>query len=145
MPISAYKEENIFKIYMSDIGLLCAKSNLDARVILEGDSLFTEFKGALTEQFVLQELISLNDVDIAYWANTNGNAEVDFILQTNTKIIPIEAKAGINLKAKSLMVYRNNFDPMVMVRTSLADYKQTDNLYDIPLYMIENIGLILPE
>ncbi|MDD7313168.1 MAG: ATP-binding protein [bacterium] len=140
MPISAYKEENIFKIYMSDIGLLCAKTNLDAKVILEGDRLFTEFKGALTEQFVLQELIIMDNTDIAYWANATGDAEVDFVFQINTKIVPIEAKAGINLRAKSLMFYRDTFNPDIMIRSSLADYKQTDNLYDIPLYMLENIN-----
>lgn len=145
MPISAYKEENVFKIYMSDIGLLCAKSNLDARVVLEGNRLFTEYKGALTEQFVLQELIVKKNTDIAYWANPSGKAEVDFVFQTNTKIIPIEAKAGTNLKAKSLVSYNETFKPEYLVRSSLADYKKTNNLYDIPLYMIENIESILPE
>lgn len=143
MPISAYKEENIFKIYMSDIGLLCAKSNLDARVVLEGDRLFAEYKGALTEQFVLQELIAKQNMDIAYWAKINSKAEVDFVLQLDTKIIPLEVKAGTNLKAKSLASYKDSFNPEYLVRTSLADYKRTDNLYDIPLYMIENISLIL--
>ena len=137
LPIEAYRQDNIFKLYVSDIGLLGAKSKMDVRVLLEGAQVFTEFKGAMTEQFVLQELKTNADIDMAYWANENGQAEIDFIVQTGTKIIPLEVKAGINLRAKSLSIYQEKFKPEKSVRTSLADYKQTGDLYDIPLYAIE--------
>lgn len=137
LPIEAYRQDNIFKLYVSDIGLLGAKSKMDVRVLLEGAQVFTEFKGAMTEQFVLQELKTNADIDMAYWANENGQAEIDFVVQTGTKIIPLEVKAGINLRAKSLSIYQEKFKPEKSVRTSLADYKQTGDLYDIPLYAIE--------
>lgn len=137
LPMEAYRQDNIFKLYVSDIGLLGAKSKMDVRVLLEGAQVFTEFKGAMTEQFVLQELKTNADIDMAYWANENGQAEIDFIVQTGTKIIPLEVKAGINLRAKSLSIYQEKFKPEKSVRTSLADYKQTGDLYDIPLYAIE--------
>lgn len=140
IPISAYREYNIFKLFMSDIGLLCAKSNLDIRILLEGSRIFTEFKGAITEQYVLQELMAQQNIDIGYWSNQNGQAEIDFVIQINSQVIPLEVKAGINLKAKSLNVYKEKFKPDVLIRTSLADYKQSDNLFDIPLYLIEQLN-----
>ena len=87
----------------------------------------------------MQELKSIKDVELSYWGNDTGNAEVDFVLQCDSQVIPVEVKSGTNLKAKSLKTYMDKYEPKYAVRTSLADYKQTDNLYDIPLYMIENI------
>lgn len=139
LPITGYVEENIFKLFLLDVGLLSAMSRLDRRILLEGDALFTEFKGAITEQYVMQELKSLNDVELSYWSNDTGNAEVDFVLQCASQVIPVEVKSGMNLKAKSLKTYIDKYKPKYAVRTSMADYKQTENLYDIPLYMIENI------
>jgi predicted AAA+ superfamily ATPase len=142
LPIKAYQEYNNFKLFMSDIGLLSAKSDLDIRTLLEGSRVFTEFKGSITEQFVLQELKAMQNIDIAYWANDAGRAEIDFVIQLDAEIIPIEVKAGINLKAKSLNVYKEKFNPNKMIRTSLADYKKSDNLFDIPLYMLEQLNKI---
>ena len=142
LPIKAYQEYNNFKLFLSDIGLLSAKSDLDIRTLLEGSKVFTEFKGSITEQFVLQELKAIQNIDIAYWANDAGRAEIDFVIQLDSQIIPVEVKAGINLKAKSLNVYKEKFNPDILVRTSLADYKKSDNLCDIPLYMIEQIKQI---
>ncbi len=139
LPITGYIEENIFKLFLLDVGLLSAMSRLDRRILLEGDALFTEFKGAIAEQYVMQELKSIKDVELSYWGNDTGNAEVDFVLQCDSQVIPVEVKSGTNLKAKSLKTYMDKYEPKYAVRTSLADYKQTDNLYDIPLYMIENI------
>lgn len=136
LPISGYIEENIFKLFMLDVGLLTAKTNLDVRILLEGANIFTEFKGAMTEQFVLQELMANEDIEIGYWANKNGNAEVDFIIQICSKLIPVEVKAGENLRSRSLFFYNEKYSPELCIRTSLADYKKTENLYDIPLYMI---------
>ena len=138
LPISAYLKENIFKLFILDTGLLCAKSGLEPQIIIDGDKLFTEFKGALTEQYVLQELTSIENLETAYWANDDTNvAEVNFLIQYKGQIIPIEVKSKINLKAKSLKSYIEKFKPNISIRTSLADYKKTDDLLDIPLYMIE--------
>lgn len=138
LPISAYLKENIFKLFILDTGLLCAKSKLEPNIIIDEDKLFTEFKGALTEQYVLQELKNIEDLETAYWANDNTNvAEVDFLIQYKGKIIPVEVKSKTNLKAKSLKSYIEKFKPDMSIRTSLADYKKTDNLQDIPLYMLE--------
>jgi predicted AAA+ superfamily ATPase len=125
-------------LFLSDIGLLSALSLLNVKTLLEGDALFTEYKGALTEQFVLQELKARDsEMEIAYWANEgSATAAVDFILQTEDGIVPLEVKSSINLKAKSLKVYQEKFHPPLSLRTSLADYKKTDTLYDIPLYAL---------
>ena len=123
---------------MVDIGLLSALCHLNSEVIINNNNIFTEFKGSLTEQFVLQELKINKDLLINYWGNNNGNAEIDFVIQKNEFIIPIEVKATINLQAKSLKVYNEIFKPKMAVRTSLTDYKQTNILYDVPLYTIGN-------
>ena len=137
-PINSYIDNSNFKLFLVDIGLLSCLSSLDSKVIIEGSDIFNEFKGSLTEQFVLQELKASNKLLINYWTNKNGNAELDFIIQKNRYIIPIEVKATVNLQAKSLKVYNELFKPELSIRTSLADYKKTDNLYDIPLYTISS-------
>ena len=142
LPLRAYEDISAFKLYLLDVGLLAAISNLSAKTILEGDNIFREFKGALTEQFVLQQIKTENNLSINYWAN-NRDAEVDFIIQLEDLIVPIEAKSEVNLKAKSLAMYRKEFQPKKSVRTSLADYKINEDLYNIPLYMIGNINNIL--
>ncbi len=142
--MKGYINDRVFKLFLSDIGLLSAMSKLDIRVLLEGDTLFTEFKGALTEQFALQELKVLQDIDIAYWANESpAIAEVDFILQIDSNIIPIEIKSTTNLKAKSLKVYQEKFKPKILLRSSTADFKKTDMLYDVPLYALGELLRIL--
>ena len=135
-PLKGYANTGVFKLFLCDIGLLGAMSNLDAKIILESNALFTEFKGALTEQYVCQELKPNRKIEMAYWTNNNATAEIDFIVQFGSEIIPIEVKATTNLKAKSLKVYREKYQPKSEIRTSLADYKKTENLYDIPLYAI---------
>jgi predicted AAA+ superfamily ATPase len=148
LPLKGYANSTgAFKLFLVDVGLLSAMSRVDARAILEGDALFTEFKGALTEQFVCQELRTMTeDIDIAYWANENpARAEIDFILQYGRRIIPLEVKSSTNLKAKSLSVYREKFKPDIEIRTSLADYKKTDSLFDIPLYALGYLKEIIEE
>lgn len=139
LPISGYEEISAFKLYMIDTGLLCAKAMLDAKTIIEGNKIFEEFKGALTEQYVLQELKIKDNLPITYWGLSNGRAEVDFVIQDKDKVIPIEVKATINLKAKSLASYRQKYEPMKAVRTSLAGYEENKGLFNIPLYMIESL------
>lgn len=136
LPLIAYQELNIFKMFLVDIGLLGALSRLDARTILEGSDIFTEFKGALTEQYVLQQFKILSDIPTYYWSS-GERAEIDFVTQYENKIIPIESKATTNLRAKSLKSYCDQYKPETALRFSMADYKKTGNLYDIPLYMVE--------
>lgn len=139
LPISGYEEASAFKLYMIDTGLLCAKAMLDAKTIIEGNKIFEEFKGALTEQYVLQELKIKDNLPITYWGTDNGTAEIDFVIQDKDMVIPIEVKATVNLKAKSLASYRQKYEPKKAVRTSLAGFEENNGLFNIPLYMIESL------
>lgn len=141
LPLSGYTDTTSFKLYMLDIGLLCAKSLLPAKALLEGNRIFEEFKGALTEQYVLQQLKLKDDTPIYYW--TGRTSEVDFVIQCEDYVIPVEVKAGINLKARSLAVYQEKYHPQKSIRTSLADFKITNDLYDIPLYMIGTFNKLI--
>lgn len=139
LPLMAYQDLSAFKVYVSDIGLLCAMTDLDAKVLLDENTLFEEFKGALAEQYVLQELKTLTEKPTGYWTNDRGTAEVDFLMQNEMSIVPIEVKAGINLRAKSLKTYMEKYAPAKAVRVSAANFKQTENLTDLPLYAVAEI------
>ena len=139
LPLSAY-QDNAFKLYGLDIGLLSAQSHLDASVLLDGSRIFSEFKGALTEQYVLQQLIANQDNPVFYWATEKGTAEVDFVVQQKQAVIPIEVKAEENLKAKSLKVYVEQFQPERAFRFSMADYREQDWLVNVPLYGVLLFG-----
>ena len=139
LPLSAY-QDNAFKLYGLDIGLLSAQSHLDASVLLDGSRIFSEFKGALTEQYVLQQLIANQDNPVFYWATEKGTAEVDFVVQQKQAVIPIEVKAEENLKAKSLKVYVEQFQPECAFRFSMADYRKQDWLVNVPLYGVLLFG-----
>ena len=138
LPLSAY-QDNAFKLYGLDVGLLAAQSYLDATTLLEGNRIFTEFKGALTEQYVLQQLIATQENPVFYWATEKGTAEVDFVLQRRQAVIPIEVKAEENLKAKSLKVYVEQFQPEQAFRFSMADYREQDWLVNVPLYALNGL------
>lgn len=133
LPLASYAEWSDFKIYLNDVGLLCAMGNLAPEVVVKNDVLFNELKGTITEQFVLQQLIS-ESVFPFYWSPDHAKAEVDFVIQIKNQIIPIEAKAAENLKAKSLRVYSEKFKPETCIRTSMAVYKKQDWMQNIPLY-----------
>ncbi len=143
MPLKAYGDISSFKLFIVDVGLLCALSEIDMEILLEENAVFKEFKGSLCEQYVLQQLKASSNKSVYYWSAEKGNAEIDFLIQNKGNIIPMEVKAGINLKAKSMQVYKEKFKPKISVRTSLADYKKTDDLYDVPLYMIEFLDKII--
>jgi len=134
MPLKSYEEFGMFKIFMHDIGLLCAMSGVSSKIILDGNSIFKEFKGALAEQFVCQELLAKGEEPF-YWSLQNSQAEIDFLLEYNDKIIPIEVKSGTNLRAKSLGVYIEKFKPQLALRISEADYKISSNIIDLPLFV----------
>jgi predicted AAA+ superfamily ATPase len=136
IPLKAYENFGVFKLYISDVGLLGALSGINERTILEGDRLFTEFKGALAEQFVCQEILSTSDeTALYYWSSDTSKNEVDFVFQSEDKgVVPVEVKAGINTKAKSLKSYCEKFSPAVAYRLSANDYREGDVIIDVPLY-----------
>jgi len=142
LPIIAYEDFNAFKIFIVDVGLLGALTNLEAKTMLD-DKILEEFKGAIAEQYVLQQLKTLKDLPVFYWTNETSRSEIDFIIQLNSDVVPVEVKSSMNLKAKSLKNYREEFKPAVSIRTSTADYKETEGLYDIPLYMIEEVETLV--
>lgn len=139
IPLKAYEDLRAFKLFLVDVGLLGCMAGLRQRTLLDGNDLFTEFKGALTEQYVCQQLKTIEDMGIYYFTNDRGSCEVDFVIDTGEKIIPVEVKAEVNLKAKSLRVYKDKFSPEISVRTSMADYKKEDWLVNLPLYAVEEI------
>ena len=139
LPLKAYMDLNAFKVFLLDIGLLIAMTDLDVKVILEGNKIFTEFKGALTEQYVLQQLISENGVMPYYYSATNSQGEIDFVVQGKTSVIPIEVKAEENLRAKSLKAFCDKYNLKFAVRTSMSDYRKQDWMTNIPLYNIDRI------
>jgi hypothetical protein len=130
---------------MNDVGLLSARAGLNPKVYIDSDNMtFTHFKGGLAEQFVLQELIAANDaLPVYYWATDKNTAEIEFVIQYNTDIIPIEVKSGKNVKSESLNLYRNEFRPKRAVRSSYKNYGVVDGLYSVPLYMIGGLKGIL--
>ncbi len=143
IPLSAYQDFSAFKLYIFDIGLLAAMAKVDAMTLLEGDEIFVEFKGALTEQFVLEELKANTSIPIFYWSSDKGIAELDYIVQIGRNNIPIEVKANENLMAKSLKSFVAKYNTKINVRTSMADYRKEEWLINIPLYMIGNIEKII--
>jgi uncharacterized protein len=134
IPLKAYEDTGSFKLYMLDTGLLAALAGLDAQTILEGNRLFEEFKGALTEQYVLQELIAQKQGEVYYWSPQNTRMEIDFMIQAGKNVVPIEVKAAENLHAKSLRVFCEKYKPAFAVRTSLSEYRKEDWMMNIPLY-----------
>ena len=139
IPLKAYEDLKAFKLFIVDVGLLGCMTGLRQRTLLDGDDLFVEFKGALTEQYVCQQLKTIEDLGVYYYTNDRGSCEIDFVVDTGEQIVPIEVKAETNLRAKSLKTYRERFEPELSVRTSMADYKKEDWLLNLPLYAIENI------
>jgi len=137
IPLKAYEDLKAFKLFLVDVGLLGCMVRLNQTVLLDGNELFKEFKGALTEQYVLQQLKTLKGVEAYYWTNDRGNAEVDFLIDNGNEVIPIEVKAETNLKAKSLRTFFEKFNPEMAIRTSMTDYKQEEWLLNLPLWAVE--------
>lgn len=145
LPLKAYEDRSAFKLFLADIGLLSSMGDIDAKTMLEGNAVFSEFKGALTEQYVMQQLNSFDEYIIYYWSAERSTAEVDFVLQFKNLIIPVEVKAEENLQAKSLKVYREKFNPEVTIRSSMSDYRKEDWLINLPLYAISELRHLLDE
>lgn len=142
IPLRAYEDLKAFKLFVVDVGLLGCMTGLCQRTLLEGNDLFVEFKGALTEQYVCQQLKTMEDLDVYYYTNDRGSCEVNFIIDTGEQVVPVEAKAEVNLRAKSLKTYYEKFSPQISVRTSMADYKREEWLVNLPLYAIDQITQI---
>ena len=148
LPVNAYSER-AFKLFHLDVGLLGAQAGLRAEVILDGNRIFQEFKGALAEQYVQQELRAVCRLEPYYWASSNGQSEIDFLVQQGMELVPLEVKAELNLTAKSLKFYCQKFAPAMAIRTSMARYHvqripvATGGEYtqlDIPLYALSQMG-----
>jgi len=137
LPLKSYEDKTSFKIFAVDIGLLSAMCGLDSGIIVMGNSIFTEFKGALTEQYVLQQLVLKHEP--FYWSKPNAHQEIDFLLQTNSGIVPVEVKAEENLKAKSLRQFVAEYQPATAYRTSMSDYRQENWMTNLPLYAISTL------
>ena len=144
-PLRAYQDFSAFKLFVLDVGLLGAMSRLNAKVILEGDRMFEEFKGALTEQYVLQQLIVHEENDIFYWSSEKGTGELDFLIQMDDKIVPIEVKAEENLQAKSLRSFVQKYDMKYAVRTSMSDYREQGWMVNYPLYDVGGLNEYMKE
>lgn len=134
VPLKAYAEENAYKLYFLDAGLLGALSGLDAKSILEGNRIFTEFKGALTEQYVCQQMIADRDLTLFYMLSENGRYEIDFLVQHEGNVVPIEVKAGQTVHAKRLRAYCEKYAPSLAVRLSMNPCEKQDHLLNMPLY-----------
>lgn len=146
VPLKAYEDFVAFKLFLVDVGLLAAMCNLDKRTLLDKYGVFEEFKGALTEQYVLNQLISSpHNMDVYYWSAENGRAEIDFLIQLRTQAIPIEVKAEENLQSKSLRVFSDKYRPKTSVRTSMSVFRREDWLVNIPLYAIDQLPVIVEE
>jgi len=143
IPLKAYEDRSAFKLFLVDIGLLAAMGDIDAKTLLEGNTIFSEFKGALTEQYVLQQLGSNSENVIYYWSAERSSAEIDFLVQFNGLVVPVEVKAEENLQAKSLKVYIEKFSPKVSIRTSMSDFRKQGWLTNLPLYAINGINHLI--
>lgn len=143
LPLSAYDDLSAFKIYMGDVGLLREHAHLPANAFLYDTKLFTEFKGSLTENFVLQGLLVKYKNNLRYW--TENNYEVDFIVQKEDVIIPIEVKAGENVRATSIKKYLEKFkeNTPLVVRLSLRNLSLDGNILNVPLFMIDQLDHLI--
>lgn len=142
IPLKAYEDLKAFKLFVVDVGLLGCMTGLRGSTLLDGNDLFVEFKGALTEQYVCQQLKTIGDLGVYYYTNDRGSCEIDFVIDNGEQVIPVEVQAEINLQTKSLKTYREKFAPECSIRTSMADYKEEDWLINLPLYAIEEVGKV---
>ena len=134
IPLKSYADLTAFKLFVVDVGLLGCMAGLRQQILLDGNALFKEFKGALSEQYVLQQLKTQRSLGVYYWKNERNTSEIDFLVSDGTQVVPLEVKAEVNLKARSLRAYRDRFLPGLAVRAAMTDYKLDDRLLNLPLY-----------
>jgi uncharacterized protein len=142
LPISAYDDSRSFKLYTHDVGLLRVKSGLAFSAWAEGNRLFTEFKGALTENFALNEMIAAGYQSLRYWTS-DAQAEIDFLVPVGSNVLPMEVKSSINVKSRSMQVFREKYHPKLMLRSSLLNLRRDGDILNIPLYCLFNMQEIL--
>lgn len=141
VPLKAYADLKTFKVFLLDVGLLRCMSGLSPKVILEGSRIFEEFKGALTEQYVCQQLQTENRIQGNYYWTSQSKAEIDFLITDGLNVIPLECKAGYTMNAKSMKSYRDKYSPTKALRTSLMPYERNNGgIVNIPLYMLFTIN-----
>ena len=144
IPLAACEDRKSFKLYLTDTGLLRRLADIPAESIVMDQDIFRAYRGRLAENYVQQQLTALGKKNLFYW--TSGNtAEVDFIIQEKTDIIPIEVKSGLNVRARSLKVYRETFRPRFALRFSMQNLHENDGLIDIPLYLLNRYAKFLPK
>ena len=136
LPLTGFEDADAFKMYVLDVGLHGAMTGLDAKSLISGNEFFKQYKGALTEQFVIQQLVLFDEIKIHYWTPDEGIAEVDFVVQLNGSIVPIEVKAEVNLKAKSLAQFIKRYNTPNVIRTSLEKYFKGEKITNVPLFAI---------
>lgn len=139
LPLKAYEDLKSFKVYHLDIGLLRVMSELSPQAIIQSIRIFEEFKGALAEQYALQELSSLKRIRNIYYWTSESTAEVDFVFSDGQSVIPVEIKAGLNLKARSLKIFREKYDIPLAIRASLSNLRLDEGLLNVPLYVLWNL------
>ncbi|MEP6795036.1 MAG: AAA family ATPase [Saprospiraceae bacterium] len=139
LPLKAYEDHAAFKLFVIDMGLLGAMVDLDARILVEGHQILKEYKGSMTEQYVLQQLKSQRQSECYYFAPSNQKSEIDFVFEYHSHIWPLEVKAEENLKSKSLKFFFEKYHPVKAFRTSMSGYREQDWITNIPLYGINGI------
>ena len=142
VPLKSYEEDSVFKLFLHDTGLLSALIQIDPSVIISGSEVYDMFKGALTEQYVLQELIASGWKSISYYSNDRSSAEIDFLLESGSDIVPLDVKSGLNLRAKSLKAYYDKYSPRLSIRTALVPFMDQEWLINVPLYAVSAIRRI---
>ena len=138
LPLKAYEDLKAFKLFLLDVGLLSCMARLRQDTLIAGNEIFREFKGALTEQYVLQQLKTLEGIESYYWTNERGGAEIDFVIDNGSDVIPVEVKAEVNLQAKSLKSYKEKFEPKRSIRVSMSDYRDEGWILNLPLWAVES-------
>lgn len=139
IPLKAYKDDSAFKLFSLDTGLLGALAGMNASILLDGNQLFEEFKGSLTEQFVLQQLLAQQKGEVYYYSASKAQTEIDFLIDSGSHVVPIEVKAAENLRAKSLRTFCQKYQPTLALRISLSDYREESWMTNLPLYAVETI------
>lgn len=135
IPLNVYADWQAFKVYLLDVGLLNCMARIAPKTIIAGNRIFEEFKGTLTEQYVLQELKQFEDIDVYYWTSA-GKAEVDYVVIDGYGVYPMEVKAGTSTQAQSLQVYRKKYNPSLAIKATLKNYGENDGVVSLPLFML---------
>ena len=142
LPLNAYKNSSAFKLYFVDSGLLRTKLHLSPVDLIQGNSLLTEFRGVLTENYVLQSLIRQFGNEVFYWSSGN-QAELEFMFENNSRIIPVEVKSALSIKSKSLSEYRKKYLPELSLRFSLKNLEKNKDLLSLPLYLSDWLNRLI--